>query len=276
MFKFNVFGGEHKVPTGTYTNHHAPRQDTTELIQGVSWHLDGTGEYNMYIDEALLLAFEHGSEMKKYGWLLEGKAIIPNIYGFFVDNLDAFMNVFEIVFTSDRSIYELHDRIHFVPANTLWVKEPKLYPKTKLVSMISSSNADTSGHMFRLNWMNKLLGHVDVYGRQINPIDRKEDGLADYMFSVAMENSSYPTYFTEKILDCFATGTIPIYWGSPDIADYFNPDGIIMLTDDFTTAQLSPELYESKIEAVKENFERVKEYTVLENYMYNHYLKELL
>ena len=34
------------------------------------------------------------------------------------------------------------------------------------------------------------------------------------MFSVCIENDVYDTYFTEKILDCFATGTIPIYKGT--------------------------------------------------------------
>ena len=59
----------------------------------------------------------------------------------------------------------------------------------------------------------------------------KEDGLCDYMFSVAIENGEYETYFTEKILDCFATGTIPVYLRAPDIENHFNMDGIITLSD---------------------------------------------
>ena len=53
------------------------------------------------------------------------------------------------------------------------------------------------------------------------------------MFSIAIENASYETYFTEKLLDCFATGTIPVYYGAPDIGDYFNKDGIIDLSEEF-------------------------------------------
>ena len=107
----------------------------------------------------------------------------------------------------------------------------ELYPKTKLLSMISSNKNWTDGHNLRVNMMRYLMDKADVFGNQVRPIATKEDGLRDYMFSVAIENSSYETYFTEKIIDCFATGTIPIYWGAPDIGDHFNSDGIISLED---------------------------------------------
>ena len=46
-----------------------------------------------------------------------------------------------------------------------------------------------------------------------------------------MENSIAELYYTEKIIDCFLTGTVPIYWGTKRITDGFNKDGIIMLDD---------------------------------------------
>ena len=49
------------------------------------------------------------------------------------------------------------------------------------------------------------------------------------MFSVTIENDKYETYYTEKLTDCFATGTIPIYWGCLNISQYFNPKGIVIL-----------------------------------------------
>ena len=80
----------------------------------------------------------------------------------------------------------------------------------------------------------------------------------------------YETYFTEKLLDCFATGTIPVYLGAPDIGKYFNKDGIIDLTDEF---YISDELYHSKMEAIKDNLERVKNIEVLEDFIYLNYLQ---
>ena len=85
----------------------------------------------------------------------------------------------------------------------------------------------------------------------------KEEALRDYMFSITIENDAYNNYFTEKITDCFANGTIPVYWGSPNIGEYFNEDGIILLTEDFDINSLTKELYDSKIDTVKENYERV-------------------
>ena len=46
-----------------------------------------------------------------------------------------------------------------------------------------------------------------------------------------MENSIADVYYTEKILDCFLSGTIPIYWGTERINDRFDKSGIIMLDD---------------------------------------------
>ena len=51
------------------------------------------------------------------------------------------------------------------------------------------------------------------------------------MYSIVIENSKYSHYFTEKILDCFISGTVPIYWGSPSISRFFNEKGIIQFHD---------------------------------------------
>jgi hypothetical protein len=114
---------------------------------------------------------------------------------------------------------------------------------------------------------------VDLYGRGFNEIEEKEEALCDYMFSVVIENGVYETYFTEKILDCFATGTIPVYLGTPDIGDYFNLDGIINLTEEF---EVSEEIYYSKMDAILDNLERVKKIEVLEDFIYKTYLENNL
>lgn len=87
-----------------------------------------------------------------------------------------------------------------------------------------------------------------------------------------MKYVSYETYFTEKIIDCFACGTIPIYLGSPDIGDYFNPDGIISLNANFDIKNINEEIYNIKKEAIQENFLKSLEYNVLEDWIYKKYL----
>ena len=49
----------------------------------------------------------------------------------------------------------------------------------------------------------------------------------DSMFHVAIENTSIHNYFSEKLLDCFQTKTVPIYYGCRNIDKYFNVKGII-------------------------------------------------
>jgi hypothetical protein len=116
---------------------------------------------------------------------------------------------------------------------------------------------------------------IDVFGRGINEIPNKEIGLKDYMFSFAVENDTYDTYFTEKILDCFATGTVPIYMGTKKVTEYFNEDGIIFFDGSFDLLTLSEDLYLSKMDAIKDNFERVKDYSILDDWIYKNHLSSL-
>ena len=116
---------------------------------------------------------------------------------------------------------------------------------------------------------------VDVFGRGYKIVEKKEEGLNDYMFSVAIENHKYDTYFTEKIMDCFATGTIPIYYGTDKISEFFNPDGIIRF-EDFNINDLSEELYHSKMDAIKDNFNRVKQFEIPEDIIYKKYLEKII
>jgi hypothetical protein len=88
-----------------------------------------------------------------------------------------------------------------------------------------------------------------------------------------MENATYSNMFTEKITDCFMTGTIPVYYGMHNIGDFFNEDGIITLNEEFKIEDLSFDLYNSKINAVMDNFQRAKDLLVAEDYIYLKYIK---
>lgn len=54
----------------------------------------------------------------------------------------------------------------------------------------------------------------------------------DYRFGFAMENASVPGYITEKILNVYKGGAIPIYWGDNKIVtELFNPKSFINLNN---------------------------------------------
>lgn len=89
---------------------------------------------------------------------------------------------------------------------------------------------------------------VDCGGRYRNnvggPVKDKMAFAKNYRFTIAFENSTMSGYTTEKIFEAFAADTIPVYWGSPRIAEEFNPEAFINCHD-------FPDL-KSVVERVKE------------------------
>lgn len=211
-----------------------------------------------------------------YGWLTESIPVVPQVYEKFVNNFNEVIDNFNLIFTHSNELIEFHEKLKWIPASSTWIIDPQIYPKTKKLSIVTSAKNFVPGHSKRMETVARLQGSMDIYGHGFHSIEYKEDGLADYMFSIAHENANYSGYFTEKILDCFATGAIPIYWGDPDIGKVFNMDGIILLDDEFNPDMLTEDLYYSKMDAIKENLEIVKNnFMMVEDYIYQNYLKEL-
>ncbi len=141
---------------------------------------------------------------------------------------------FRMVFTHDERLLRLGQNYAHQPFGTSWlnvdIRNDTLYPKNKLVSMIGAPHPEArAGHALRNEVIARLQqrGGVDQFGKGIRWIENKIEGLQDYAFSIAMENCSRNYYFTEKIIDCFLTDTIPIYWGCPGIDQYFDPRGYL-------------------------------------------------
>ncbi|MGN0428146.1 MAG: glycosyltransferase family 10 domain-containing protein [Agathobacter sp.] len=86
---------------------------------------------------------------------------------------------------------------------------------------------------FRENIFQELSKYkkVDSGGRLHNniggPVEDKADFMPNYKFTIAVENTSAPGYTTEKLLDAWAYGTVPIYYGNPDIGKEFNDEAFI-------------------------------------------------
>jgi hypothetical protein len=59
------------------------------------------------------------------------------------------------------------------------------------------------------------------------PVPDKDVFLQQCRFAVAIENSQYPGYCTEKLLQSFLAGCIPIYWGDPLVTRDFNPEAFL-------------------------------------------------
>jgi hypothetical protein len=241
--------------------------------KNISWEYDTKNNpITFYIDGDLFQGINDKNDGKlKFLWGLESPQYNNDFIHHVKHNLNEVLDTYETIFTYSSELLELSPKFKFLPAGGFWIESPKIYEKTKLVSMICSDKQRTELQKFRVNFANTNKHRIDIYGHLCNGIQKKEEGLVDYMFSVCVENDVHDTYFTEKVLDCFATGTIPIYKGTKNIVNHFNSDGILFL-DDINIDELTPELYYSKINSVKENFEKVLFLDVLENYMFDKYL----
>lgn len=234
-----------------------------------SWVRDGL-ENSDSIIVTDVTTIDNFTNKKVYGWLIEPPELTPSYYQFVVENYDRFENIF----TYDKRLLEVSDKFVFLPIGGCWIDENdrKIYGKNKLICSITSNKSMISGHRFRLQLLNQVTG-VDKFGFSAIPINNKIDVLRDYMFSVVVENQELDFLFTEKIIDCFVTGTIPIYFGCPSIGKFFNMDGIIKFTSieecQNIINNLTPEFYHSKMSAIKENFELAKKYVVVDDILYD-------
>ena len=71
--------------------------------------------------------------------------------------------------------------------------------------------------------------HQAIQRAYRGPVAEKLETLSQYRFSLCLENSVFDGYVSEKIFDCFFTGTIPIYLGAPDIGKVIPPEAFIDL-----------------------------------------------
>jgi len=98
---------------------------------------------------------------------------------------------------------------------------------------------EMSGHVLRWRVHQELDG-FDPFGFDGNPY-WKSASLARYRFQIAIENSNYRHWATEKIWDAFALETVPIYWGGitdDKLEEWgFRPDGLIRWSGDLDELQ---------------------------------------
>lgn len=263
-FKFNLYCNDQLEPSTSDKN-------TAKYVQ---WVFDGSGDVNLYVNQRALDAINDTSGKPTYIWLLESKQIIPQFYNWILENYEFVTSRVDGIFSSDEDVCAKYPKIYYAITNAApWIVDRQIYNKSKLVSMIASNKKMCDGHVKRLSFVDKFKDNLDLYGRGFNDITCKEDGLRDYMFSFGIENAVYDTYFTEKLTDCFACGTIPIFYGCRGVTKYFNEDGIIFLDDNFDISTLTEELYYSKMDAIKQNFQKAIDFPVAEDYLYTEYFK---
>lgn len=109
--------------------------------------------------------------------------------------------------------------------------------KTKSLSVFCSDQNWTADHKLRLKFtraLKKHFGeHLDWFGNGVQPINEKWQGIAPYKYHIVLENQSRYNVITEKMYDAFLGLSYPIYYGAPNIDNYFDPQSFskIDITD---------------------------------------------
>ena len=140
-------------------------------------------------------------------------------------------------------------------------------PKRALVSIIASHHASLPGHRLRhrvVAWSHARRPDLEAFGTGYRPIPDKWEGHAPFHYSVVIENSRCPGYFTEKILDSFLCWSLPIYWGDPEIDRVFLADGMLVCETEEQIQErlmrLSTEEFQRRLPALAENQRRARAY----------------
>ncbi len=111
--------------------------------------------------------------------------------------------------------------------------EQLLKGKTRFCNFVYS-NPDAQR---RIAFLKKLTQYktVDSGGKVLNNlghlVEDKISFLAQYKFTIAFENASFPGYTTEKMHEPLLVRSVPIYWGNPLVHLDFNPKSFVNCHD---------------------------------------------
>ena len=178
---------------------------------------------------------------------------------------------FDKIYTFCQSFIDRYPQAELFEWGSSWLdfKDLKIN-KTNNVSFVTSNKSQSKGHKLRMDIYEYLKG-VDVsnglqyYSHMSPPFhERRNDFFENSKFHIAVENSQQKNYFTEKIIDCFASKTVPIYFGCPNIGDWFHMDGIITFNDldelKKIVSKLDSDCYDKRKKAIEHNYEVAKRF----------------
>lgn len=221
----------------------------------------------------------------KIGWLREPYCLHPQTYERAQTNRDKF----DFILTYDADLLrDIPEKFRFCPYAGTWLSSIDwgIKPKSKLCSMLIGSKLSTDGHRIRHEIADLIQDEkysVDFYGALGTSVnyssETKLQVLEDYCFSIVTETCYEENLFTEWLLDCFAVGTIPIYWGCPNLGEFFEAKGVLQFDTLYRLekilAGLSMSSWVNQLNAVYSNLLKMREYAVTDDWLFLNILKEL-
>lgn len=153
-------------------------------------------------------------------------------------------------------------------AETPVYPQPDVNAKTFTASFITSNKTFCPGHKLRVDIYNALrpsYGDLQIVKHMSPPRwDDKRTIIEPYQFHIAVENAMHNNWFADKIVDAFIGKAIPLYWGCPNLDQFFNMDGVIRFDTlaelEAKLEYLTPDYYKHRLDAVEDNYNRALKY----------------
>jgi hypothetical protein len=196
---------------------------------------------------------------------------------------------FDLILTHDPIILKSISKSKLLPFGTTWVHNFQFKNKEFGVSTLIGGKKITPLHRLRhqlvelldlnfdinLFFFNSINESFNYSGNKLMNISAKEskNELFFCQFHIAIENVISENYFSEKLIDCFQSKTVPIYLGCPNISEFFDIGGII-LVNNFTDIievlkDLKSDSYDKMLDSINNNFDLSKKYLDFESRLEN-------
>jgi hypothetical protein len=186
---------------------------------------------------------------------------------------------FDYLLTHQQDLIDTIPSAHLFEFGTCWIKNYKHRNKEFSVSTLVGGKMIAEGHRLRHQIWTNQDRIKNITTRFFNSshapnglysennkliIESDKSPLFDSQYHICVENTKRDNWFTEKLIDCLQTKTIPIYYGCPNIEKWFDARGMIIVDNinDIVTKcnDLSPDLYNSMLPYIEYNFEKSKEF----------------
>lgn len=181
---------------------------------------------------------------------------------------------FDLILTHDPEILKMCPNSTCYPFGTTWIRNFDLAIEKEycVTSLIGAKNfLPNQSLRQQLPSLLDDIKNIPIHlwnsrnqpffsqGRMVEDRTYKNE-LFYSQFHIAIENVSTDNYFTEKLIDCFQTKTIPIYIGCPNVEKYFDKSGMFHVMDLYelreVVKQITPATYRTMLEAIENNYQR--------------------
>lgn len=219
----------------------------------------------------------------------------PRIINDYLSYLQNHASRFQTIFTYDHDLLVACPHARFYIVARTWI--PSEYYmnidvsiKEYKISTLAGSKCinNSAGHLFRqqIHYRQREFSpfpiiffrssyqqpHLPDLGN--NPFliantstNHKESLFHTFQFAIIIENTDQRNCFSEKLIDCLITKTIPIYYGCVNIHQFFDTTGWIILSttsvEDMYVSlhRLHPDYYRMFTEVIETNYQKAISYS---------------